>query len=68
MEPGVPLATGFDKEGNLVGKDGKPDPKIMTETETHLNVADANGKNFKTILSAKAQSGPVVTLMKLDWR
>jgi Tol biopolymer transport system component len=68
MEPGVPLGAGVDKKGNLVDKDGKPDPKIMTETETHLSVADANGKNSRTILSAKAPVGPAVTLMKLDWR
>ena len=68
MEPSVPLAANFDKKGKLVDKDGKPDPKIKTETETHLSVADANGKNAKTILSAKAPIGPIVTLMKLDWR
>jgi dipeptidyl aminopeptidase/acylaminoacyl peptidase len=68
MEPGVPLAASLDKKGNIVDKDGKPDPKAMTETETHLNVADFNGKNSKTILSAKAQIGPAMTLMKLDWR
>jgi dipeptidyl aminopeptidase/acylaminoacyl peptidase len=68
MEPGVPLASSIDKKGNIVDKDGKPDPKAMTETETHLNVADFNGKNSKTILSAKAPVGPQVTLMKLDWR
>ncbi len=68
MEPGVPLAATLDKKGNIVDKDGKPDPKAMTETETHLNVADANGKNSKTILSAKAPVGPQVTLMKLNWR
>ena len=68
MEPGVPLAASVDKNGNIVGKDGKPDPKIKTETETHLSVADANGKNSRTILSAKAPVGPAMTLMKLDWR
>jgi hypothetical protein len=68
MEPGVPLGAGVDKKGNLVDKDGKPDPKIKTETETHLTVSDANGKNSKTILSAKAPTGPAMTLMKLDWR
>jgi RNA polymerase sigma factor (sigma-70 family) len=68
MEPGVSLTFTLDKKGNYVDKDGKPDPKIMTETETHLSVADADGKNSKTILSAKGKAVPTATLMKLDWR
>jgi Tol biopolymer transport system component len=63
MEPGVPLALGLDKDGKP-----KENPKLMTETETHLNVADANGKNTRTILSAKAPSGPAITMSKLEWR
>jgi Tol biopolymer transport system component len=63
MEPGVPLAASLNKDGKP-----KEDPKLLTETETHLNVADANGKNSKTILSAKGRSGPAITLMKLEWR
>jgi hypothetical protein len=61
MEPGVPLASGLDK-------DGKPKEGKVVETETHLNVADPNGKNSKTILSAKGRSGPSSTLNDLVWR
>jgi Tol biopolymer transport system component len=61
MEPGVPLAFGLDK-------DGKPKEGKVVETETHLNVADPDGKNSKTILSAKGRTGPSITLMRLDWR
>jgi hypothetical protein len=68
MEPGVPLGATVDEKGNFVDKDGNPDAKSKTETETHLNVADYNGKNSKTILSAKAPAGPVMPLRKLDWR
>ena len=61
MEPGVPLAAGLDK-------DGKPKEGKVVETETHLNVADPNGKNTKTILSAKGRTGPSITLNGLEWR
>jgi dipeptidyl aminopeptidase/acylaminoacyl peptidase len=61
MEPGVPLA-------NRLGVDGKPKKQKVVETETHLNVADPNGKNTKTILSAKGRTGPAITLSKLEWR
>lgn len=61
MEPGVPLAFSLDK-------DGKPKEGKVVETETHLNVADPNGKNTKTILSAKGRSGPAITLDKMEWR
>jgi Tol biopolymer transport system component len=63
MEPGVPLAASLDKNGKV-----KEDPKRDTETETHLNVADATGKNSRTILSAKGQSGPAITMSRLEWR
>ena len=59
MEPGVPLAFNLDDVKN---------PKLQTETETHLTVADANGKNPKTVMSAKAPSGPIITIGSLDWR
>jgi Tol biopolymer transport system component len=61
MEPGVPLA-------NSLGADGKPKEQKAVETETHLNVADPNGKNTKTILSAKGRTGPAITLNGLEWR
>ncbi len=61
MEPGVPLANSLDAEG-------KAKEQKVVETETHLNVADASGKNAKTILSAKGRNGPAITLFKLEWR
>jgi hypothetical protein len=61
MELGVPLASGLDK-------DGKPKEGKAVETETHLNVADPNGKNTKTILSGKGSTGPAITLNELEWR
>lgn len=61
MEAGVPLANSLDK-------DGKPKEGKVVETETHLNVSEPNGKNSKTILSAKGANGPVITLLNLEWR
>jgi Tol biopolymer transport system component len=61
MEAGVPLASGLDK-------DGKPIEGKVVDTETHLNVADPNGKNTKTILSAKGRTGPAITLNGMEWR
>jgi Tol biopolymer transport system component len=61
MEAGVPLAGGLDK-------DGKPKEGKVVETETHLSVADPNGKNPKTILSGKGRTGPAITLNDLAWR
>jgi Tol biopolymer transport system component len=61
LEPGVPPADGLDKDGKT--KEGK-----VVETETHLNVADPNGKNTKTILSGKGRTGPAITLNGLAWR
>jgi Tol biopolymer transport system component len=59
VEPGVPLAENTDNQN---------DPKLKTETESHLIVADADGKNQKTLLSVKAQSGPQITIGSVDWR
>jgi RNA polymerase sigma factor (sigma-70 family) len=59
VQPGVPLAENTDNMN---------DPKINTETESHLVISDATGKNPKTVLSAKAPSGPRITLGSVDWR
>jgi Tol biopolymer transport system component len=58
-KPGVPLA------GNT---DNMNDPKINTETESFLVIADADGKNPKTVLSRKAQFAPTTMLGDIDWR
>lgn len=58
-EPGVPLAA---NTGNM------NDPKLNTETESHLVIADADGKNPRTLLSGKANSGPTLTIGAVDWR
>jgi RNA polymerase sigma factor (sigma-70 family) len=57
--PGVPLA---------VNTDNMNDPKINTETESFLVVADADGRNPKTLTSRKAPSAPTITLGAIDWR
>jgi RNA polymerase sigma factor (sigma-70 family) len=62
LEPGVPLATTINANGTF------DDTKANTETESHLTVADANGKNAKTVLSAKAKNSPTVTIWEMDWR
>lgn len=59
VQPGVPLA--FNTENFN-------DPKLRTETESHLVVADADGKNPKTILSNKAPTAPSITIGTVDWR
>ena len=59
MEPGAPLGANLQ---NL------SDPKARTETETHLNVADMDGKNSKTILSAKSQTSFDFPISNLIWR
>jgi Tol biopolymer transport system component len=59
MEPGAPLAFNVDDLKN---------PKPPTQTESHLTVADASGKNAKTILSAKAPTSQAVTISDVDWR
>jgi Tol biopolymer transport system component len=44
------------------------DPKMNTETESFLMIADADGTHAKTVLSGKGKSGPEITLGTLDWR
>ena len=64
VQPGVPLTYGIDindPEKNL-------NPKAQTETESHLVVCDATGKNPKTLLTVKAPSAPQVTIEGVDWR
>ena len=46
-------------------EDGKPDER---ETESHLSVCDADGKNHKTILTEKGRSRWHMTLFGVDWR
>ncbi|HJZ59743.1 MAG TPA: sigma factor-like helix-turn-helix DNA-binding protein, partial [Gemmataceae bacterium] len=58
-KPGVPLVENTDNMN---------DPKINTETESFLVVADADGKNPKTLLSKKAPTAPTITLGNVDWR
>ena len=58
-EPGAPLA---ENNKNM------DDPKINTETESHLVVADADGKNLKVLMSEKAQHSTTITVGPLDWR
>lgn len=59
VQPGVPLVENTDNMN---------DPKLKTETESHLVVCDANGKNPKTVLSMKAQYAPRLTIGAVDWR
>jgi Tol biopolymer transport system component len=59
VQPGVPLAENTNHMN---------DPKLNTETESHLMVADMDGKNAKTLMSMKAKSGPAVTIGPVDWR
>ena len=59
VRPGVPLA---ENTTNM------NDPKLNTETESHLMIADADGRNARTVLSAKAQRSTSVTLGSMDWR
>ncbi len=44
---------------------GKPDER---ETESHLCICDADGKNHKTILTEKGMGQWHITLSSLDWR
>jgi hypothetical protein len=48
--------------------DNMNDPKLNTETESHPMIADADGKNARTVLSEKAPSGPAVTIQYVDLR
>jgi RNA polymerase sigma factor (sigma-70 family) len=59
VQPGVPLA---ENTGNM------NDPKLNTETESHLIVADADGRNAKTVLSAKSERATTITLRGVDWQ
>src|SRR5437899_2573915 len=59
VQPGVPLP---------VNTNNMNDPKLNTETESHLMIADADGKNARTVLSAKANSAPTITIQYVDWR
>ncbi len=59
VEPEAPLAE------NVKNMD---DPKINTETESHLVITDADGKNSKVLISEKAPKSTTITLGPLDWR
>jgi Tol biopolymer transport system component len=59
VKPGVPLT---------LNTDNMNDPKVNTETESHLIICDATGKNPKTVMSVKAQAAPTITLGGVDWR
>ena len=64
VQPGVPLTYGID----INDPEKKLNPKAQTETESHLVVCDATGKNPKTLLTVKAPSAPQVTIEGMDWR
>jgi RNA polymerase sigma factor (sigma-70 family) len=57
--PGVPRAE------NTKNMD---DPKLNTETESQLVIADADGKNARTVMSARAPRATTITIGPLDWR
>ncbi len=59
VQPGVPLA---------VNTENMNDPKLNTETESHLIISDATGKNPKTVMSIKSEFAPRTTIGALDWR
>jgi hypothetical protein len=44
------------------------DPKLNTETESHLVIAGADGSNAKTLMSAKSNRATTITIGALDWR
>ena len=58
VQPGVPLTYGID----INDPEKKLNPKTQTETESHLVVCDATGKNPKTLVTVKAPSAPQVTI------
>lgn len=45
-----------------------PDKVDERETESHLCICDADGKNHKTILSEKGTGQWMITLSSIDWR
>ncbi|MFO0797661.1 MAG: sigma-70 family RNA polymerase sigma factor [Gemmataceae bacterium] len=47
---------------------GTPDQLARTETESRLIVADPDGKNARTVLTAKGPSQWTITLGAPDWR
>jgi len=57
--PGVPLA---ENTNNM------NDPKLNTETESQLVIADVDGKNARTLMSARAPRATTITIGPLDWR
>jgi len=59
VQPGVPLAANTDNIN---------DPKLNTETESHLVICDSNGKNPKTVLTIKSEFAPRITIGGIDWR
>lgn len=48
--------------------EGRPDDVGDKETESHLVICDADGKNQKTILTEKGKTATAVTLGGVDWR
>ena len=48
--------------------DGDPKDVMDRETESHLVVCDADGKNAQTILSEKGRGQWQITLAHIDWR
>ena len=44
------------------------DPKLKTTTDSFLVIADADGKNPKTLLSGKAESAATTNIGTVGWR
>jgi RNA polymerase sigma factor (sigma-70 family) len=59
VKPGVPLA---ENTNNM------NDPKLNTQIESFMVIADADGSNPKTILSGKSSRSTTITIGKMDWR
>ena len=59
VHPGVPLAENTDNMN---------DAKLNTETESHLIVADADGRNARTVMSAKSNRATTITIGSVDWK
>jgi len=47
---------------------GDPKEALVNETESHLIVCDADGKNQQTIVSVKAPTATAVVMGGVDWR